>query len=139
MTFVSELSPTPLWKYFDRVLAIPRASKNEDQMRQFIVSLADKLGLQYKTDDAGNLVVYKAGTGGHQEAPTTILQSHLDMVQEKNADIDFDFSTDAIIPVREGEYLTAKGTTLGSDNGIGVAAMLENLGMRLVSISVCVQ
>ena len=124
MTFVSELSPTPLWKYFDRVLAIPRASKNEDQMRQFIVSLADKLGLQYKTDDAGNLVVYKAGTGGHQEAPTTILQSHLDMVQEKNADIDFDFSTDAIIPVREGEYLTAKGTTLGSDNGIGVAAML---------------
>ena len=124
MTFVSELSPTPLWKYFDRVLAIPRASKNEDQMRQFIVSLADKLGLQYKTDDAGNLVVYKAGTDGHQEAPTTILQSHLDMVQEKNADIDFDFSTDAIIPVREGEYLTAKGTTLGSDNGIGVAAML---------------
>ena len=69
-------------------------------------------------------MVKKPGTPGKENAPATILQAHLDMVNEKNSDVAFDFATDAIRPVREGEYLTADGTTLGSDNGIGVAAML---------------
>ena len=75
-------------------------------------------------DAAGNVVVRKPATAGHEQAPVTILQSHLDMVQEKNADVAFDFRTDAIVPRREGEHLYATGTTLGSDNGIGVATML---------------
>ena len=128
MTFVSELDPPALWKHFDNILAIPRASKREDRMRAHIVELADRQGLAHQCDAAGNLVVRKPATPGHEGAPVTILQSHLDMVQEKNADVVFDFATDAIVPEREGEYLTACGTTLGSDNGIGVATMLALIG-----------
>ena len=128
MTFVSELDPPALWKHFDNILAIPRASKREDRMRAHIVELADRQGLAHQCDAAGNLVVRKPATPGHEGAPVTILQSHLDMVQEKNADVAFDFATDAIVPEREGEYLTACGTTLGSDNGIGVATMLALIG-----------
>ena len=128
MTFVSDLEPTALWRHFDAILTIPRASKNEERMRSHIVALADRLGLAHHADAVGNLVVRKPATPGHEGADITILQSHLDMVQEKNADIAFDFAADAIVPQMQGEYLTATGTTLGSDNGIGVAAMLAVMG-----------
>ena len=124
MTFVSDLQPTAVWAYFDQILTIPRGSKKEDAIREFVVSVAERLGLDYDVDDTGNVVVRKGATEGNGSNTSTILQSHLDMVQEKNSDVEFDFDTDAIRPVREGDYLTADGTTLGSDNGIGVATML---------------
>ena len=124
MTFVSDLEPKPLWSHFDEILTIPRGSKEEEKMRAFVVGVAERNGLAHRVDATGNVVVRKPGTAGKENAPATILQAHLDMVNEKNSDVDFDFATDAIEPVLDGEYLTAAGTTLGSDNGIGVAAML---------------
>jgi len=127
MTFVADFEPKALWAHFDEILAIPRGSKEEDQIRNYVVGVAERNGLEHVVDRTGNVVVKKPGTAGRESAPGTILQSHLDMVNEKNSDVDFDFSTDAIKPVVDGEYLTADGTTLGSDNGIGVAAMLAIL------------
>lgn len=124
MTFVSELEPKSLWQYFDHILTIPRGSKNEEKIRQYVISVAEKHGLDYKVDQAGNVVVRKPATAGHENAPVTILQAHLDMVNDKNADVEHDFDKDPIVPQRDGDYLKASGTTLGSDNGIGVAAML---------------
>ena len=124
MTFVSALEPRPVWSHFDTILTIPRASKDEERMRQHVIAAATRAGCDHAIDPAGNVVVRKPATAGHEPAPVTILQSHLDMVQEKNADVAFDFRTDAIVPRREGEHLYATGTTLGSDNGIGVATML---------------
>jgi dipeptidase D len=124
MTFVSDLQPTPVWAYFDQLLAIPRGSKKEERAREFVISVAERLGLAYTVDETGNVIVRKPATAGSGEGGPTILQSHLDMVQEKNSDVDFDFDSEAIRPVLDGEYLKADGTTLGSDNGIGVATML---------------
>ncbi len=124
MTFVADLEPKPVWAYFDQILTIPRGSKKEDQIRAYVISVAEKLGLEYEVDETGNVVVRKEATAGASSGGPTILQSHLDMVQEKNSDVEFDFDGDAIRPVIDGEYLTADGTTLGSDNGIGVATML---------------
>ena len=124
MSFVKELAPRTLWGHFDRILEIPRGSKDEDQVRTYVLEVADAHGLEHEIDDAGNVVVRKPASDGHQDADITVLQSHLDMVNEKNSDVDHDFARDPIRPERDGEWLTARGTTLGADNGIGVAAML---------------
>jgi dipeptidase D len=124
MTFLAELEPKSLWSHFDDILEIPRASKKEERIRDHIVAVAERNGLEYKIDAAGNLVVRKAGSSGHENATATVIQAHLDMVQEKNSDVAFDFDKDAIQPQRDGEYVKATGTTLGSDNGVGVASML---------------
>ena len=124
MTFVSELEPKSLWRHFDQILTIPRGSKEEDRIRAYVVAQAEKLELPFQVDGTGNVVVSKPATAGYEDRPVTILQSHLDMVNEKNSDIDHDFDKDPIQPREDGEYLTASGTTLGSDNGIGVSAML---------------
>jgi dipeptidase D len=124
MTFVETLTPNSLWKHFDQILAIPRGSKNEDQIRTHVVGLARQHGLECLVDTTGNVVVRKPASRGCEDAPITILQSHMDMVNEKNSDVAHDFEKDPIVPVRDGDYLTASGTTLGSDNGIGVATML---------------
>ncbi|MEE8277809.1 MAG: cytosol nonspecific dipeptidase, partial [Thermoanaerobaculia bacterium] len=122
MSFVSDLEPQILWRHFDEILTIPRGSKEEEQMRRYVIGVAERHGLSYQMDRTGNLVVHKPASAGREDAPTTILQSHLDMVNEKNSDVEHDFSKDPIQPQRDGEYLKASGTTLGSDNGIGVAA-----------------
>lgn len=124
MTFVETLEPTALWRHFDKILEIPRGSKEEDRMRRHVITIAQRNDLAYLTDDAGNLVVRKPATPGCEDAAVTILQGHLDMVNEKNSDVEHDFAKDPISPVRAGDYVTADGTTLGSDNGVGVAAML---------------
>ncbi len=124
MTFVAELAPAELWRHFDRILTIPRGSKQEEQIAAYVVSVAESRGLDYQRDSAGNIVVRKPAAGGVRSNATTILQCHLDMVNEKNEEVDHDFTTDPIVPRRDGEYLKATGTTLGSDNGIGVAACL---------------
>lgn len=127
MSFVSELEPRELWQHFDKILTIPRGSKNEQAIGEYVLSIAEKHNLSYKQDDVGNIVVSKPGTSGHESAPITVLQCHLDMVCEKNADVEHDFTKDPIKPQRDGDYLKATGTTLGSDNGIGVAAALAVL------------
>ena len=91
-------------------------------MRQLVIAVAERRGLSFEQDATGNVVVRKPGTTGRESTPVTVLQSHLDMVNEKNSDVTHDFTADAITPRRDGDYLTAEGTTLGSDNGIGVAA-----------------
>jgi dipeptidase D len=124
MTFVADLEPAALWRYFDEILTIPRASKDEGRIREYVIGVAEKLGLQHQTDDVGNVVVRKPASDGVGSAPIVVLQSHLDMVEEKNSDIQHDFRNDPIRPQMDGEWLKATGTTLGADNGIGVASML---------------
>jgi len=127
MTFVADLAPQALWKHFDQILTIPRGSKNEEAMRRYVLGLAERKGLRTRTDAAGNAVVSKPASAGKEGAPIVVLQSHLDMVNEKNSDVVHDFERDPLVPRREGEFVKATGTTLGADNGIGVAAMLALL------------
>ncbi|HEX7184207.1 MAG TPA: aminoacyl-histidine dipeptidase [Thermoanaerobaculia bacterium] len=127
MTFVSDLDPQPLWKHFDEILKIPRGSKNEEAMRRYVLGVAERKGLGVKRDAKGNFVVSKPASAGREEAQITVLQSHLDMVNEKNADVTHDFERNPIAPRQDGEWVRATGTTLGADNGIGVAAMLAVL------------
>ncbi|MFN7942844.1 MAG: aminoacyl-histidine dipeptidase [Thermoanaerobaculia bacterium] len=127
-TFVSDLEPRALWQHFDRILSIPRGSKNEEGMRRYVAEVADARGAAWKRDATGNVVVRLPATAGREGAAAVVLQSHLDMVCEKNSDVAFDFTRDAIVPRRVDDWLYATGTTLGSDNGIGVAAMLALVG-----------
>jgi dipeptidase D len=127
MSFVASLEPQALWQHFDRILSIPRGSKEEAQIREYVIDVARRAGCEHQVDAAGNVIVRKPGTTGRENVPVTILQSHLDMVNEKDSDVTHDFAKDAIRPRRDGEYLNATGTTLGADNGIGVAAMLAVL------------
>ncbi len=121
---LADLEPEALWKHFDKLAAIPRASTKEAAARNYIRTLAAKLGLESEQDDAGNLVVRKPARPGREGAPMALLQGHLDMVCEKNEGTVHNFDTDPIKVVRDGDWLKADGTTLGADNGIGVAASL---------------
>jgi dipeptidase D len=125
MSFVSELDPQSLWQRFDEILAIPRPSTREEAMRRYVLGLAERNGLRHRQDATGNVVVEKPASSGMQGAPTIILQGHLDMVTEKNSGVAHDFERDPIVPRREDGWVKATGTTLGADNGIGVAALLS--------------
>jgi dipeptidase D len=118
------LEPQELWKHFDAIAAIPRASTKEAAARSYVLSLAVKHGLEAMQDAVGNTVVRKPARPGRENAPMTLVQGHLDMVCEKNEGTVFNFDTDGIRIVRDGDWLKADGTTLGSDNGVGVAAAL---------------
>lgn len=124
MSFVQELEPRALWKHFDAILRIPRGSKEEGRIREHVSRIATELGLPLQSDAAGNLVVRKPASPGCEEAAVTILQGHLDMVNEKDSGSPHDFTKDPLVPRRDGEYLRATGTTLGADNGMGISAML---------------
>jgi dipeptidase D len=121
---LADLQPQEVWNHFDRLAAIPRASTKEAAAREYVLSLAAKLGLESTQDDVGNLVVRKPAQPGHDGAPMALLQGHLDMVCEKNENTVHDFDTDPIKVIRDGDWLRADGTTLGSDNGVGVSAAL---------------
>ncbi|MGA1820559.1 MAG: aminoacyl-histidine dipeptidase [Thermoplasmatota archaeon] len=121
------LEPKLLWKHFNELRKIPRCSKNEGKVIEYIISTASSLGLDHKKDGANNLVVRKPASPGHENAPTVVLQGHVDMVCEKNKDVTFDFSKDPIKLRMDKDYLYATGTTLGADNGIGVCAALAVL------------
>jgi dipeptidase D len=118
------LEPKSIWKHFDRIAAIPRASTKEAVIRQYVLDEAARLGLKATQDAAGNVVVSKASHPGRESATPALLQGHLDMVCEKNEGTSFNFDNDGIRIMRDGDWLKADGTTLGSDNGIGVAAAL---------------
>ena len=121
---LENLEPKAVWKHFDRLAAIPRASTKEAAAREYVRALATKLGLESSQDAAGNLVVHKPARPGRERAPMALLQGHLDMVCEKNEGTAHNFDTDPIKVVRDGDWLKADGTTLGADNGVGVAASL---------------
>lgn len=118
------LKPEALWEHFYQITRIPRCSKHEEKIREYVLGVAARNGLQVKTDAVNNIVVKKPATPGRENAPSVVLQSHLDMVCEKNKDTVHDFSKDPIKLLRDGDWITADGTTLGADNGIGVAAAL---------------
>ena len=127
MRKLDKLQPQPIWNYFEDICQIPRPSRKEEKIRQFLLDFATKNNLDSKTDEAGNVLITKPATAGRENTATVVLQSHLDMVCEKNSDKSFNFDTDAIIPVIDGEWVKADGTTLGSDNGIGIAAQMAVL------------
>ncbi len=121
---VKDLKPELIWKCFDEVTKVPRPSCHEEQIRDFLLKFAADHGIEAKTDKVGNVVMKKAATPGHENAPVVILQAHMDMVAEKNGDCDHDFLKDPIETYVDGDWVKAKGTTLGADNGIGVAAAM---------------
>jgi dipeptidase D len=127
MTEINELKPKLLWKHFDEIRKIPHCSKHEDKIRDYIINFSKNQKLKYKQDKNGNVVIFKPASSGFENKPTVILQGHMDMVCEKNSDIKHDFSKDPIKIKINKDILTADGTTLGADNGIGVATSLAIL------------
>ena len=124
---MKSLKPAEVFRFFDEVNKIPRPSKKEEKMIAYLQKFASERGLECKVDETGNVLIRKAATTGMEDRKTVILQSHMDMVCEKNRDVEFDFENDAIQTVIDGEWLKAKGTTLGADDGIGVAMELALL------------
>ncbi|MDZ7778296.1 MAG: aminoacyl-histidine dipeptidase [Bacteroidales bacterium] len=124
---IKKLQPEKLWKNFYELTQIPRPSKKEEAVASFVKAFGKKLGLETKEDATGNIVIRKPATKGYEDRETAILQGHLDMVPQKNNDVDHDFEKDPIDAYIDGEWVTAKGTTLGADNGMGVAAAMAVL------------
>jgi len=118
------LEPQLLWEHFYRISRIPRCSGNEQGVRDYILDAAERNHLEHQADSAGNVVIKKHAASGYDQKPAVVLQGHLDMVCEKHEATHHDFSRDPIPVKREGDWITAEGTTLGADNGIGVAAVL---------------
>lgn len=121
---ISNIEPRHLWKQFDEIRKIPHPSGHEEKLREYLLAFAAQRNLDARADSAGNVVIKIPATPGHENAPVIILQGHMDMVCEKNKDVNFDFMNDAIELEVDGEWLKAKGTTLGADNGVGLAAAM---------------
>lgn len=124
---ILNLEPKPIWKHFYSLTQIPRPSKHEDAIQEFMVNFGNSLGLETIKDEVGNVIIRKPATPGMEDRKGIILQGHLDMVPQKNSDTVHDFTKDPIDAVIDGEWVTAKGTTLGADNGMGVAAAMSVL------------
>jgi dipeptidase D len=127
---VKNLEPQSLWNNFANLNAVPRASKKEGRVIQFMVDFGKSLGLETIQDRTGNVVIKKPATAGMEGRQTVILQSHLDMVHQKNGDTVFNFDTQGIEMYVDGDWVRAKGTTLGADNGIGVATIMSILAAK---------
>ena len=124
---LSTLSPEPIWRYFEEICKIPRLSKNEGKIRKYLLDFADKHGLEAKEDEVGNILIIRPADPSMKTRKTIVLQSHMDMVGEKNADTPHNWAEDPITPfVRDG-WVGANGTTLGADDGIGIASQLAIL------------
>lgn len=121
------LEPKMLWQSFYEICQVPRPSKKEEQIIAFLLDWGKKHGIETVKDHAGNILMKKPASKGYEKRPTVVLQAHMDMVCEKNSDTVHDFLKDPIHPYIDGEWLKAKGTTLGADNGIGMAAMMAVL------------
>ncbi len=126
-TAVRNQEPQLLWNHFADINAIPRASKKEERIIEFMVAFGKKLGLETLVDPVGNVIIRKPATAGMDNRKTVVLQSHLDMVHQKNSDTDFDFDSEGIKMFVDGDWVRADGTTLGADNGLGVAAIMSVL------------
>ena len=130
---IQELEPRAVWQYFHQITQVPRPSAQEEKIQQYILDEAARLGLPAERDAGGNIRVRKAATAGRENEPGVILQAHLDMVAQKNRDTVHDFSKDPIRTVIDGDWVRADGTTLGADNGIGVAMVLAILADKNLS------
>ncbi len=124
---IRDLEPKVVWKYFYDITQIPRPSKKEEKILNWLIEFAKEHNLEYKQDEAGNILITKPATKGKEGVPTVILQSHVDMVCEKNSDVVFNFDNDPIRTIIDGDWVRADGTTLGADNGMGVALQLAVL------------
>ena len=124
---IRDLQPSLVWEIFDQITAVPRPSKHEERIIEYLVEFAQKHSLDYSRDDIGNVVIRKPATPGYESKPTVVLQSHMDMVCEKNSDTVHNFDTDPIRTKIEDGWVKAEGTTLGADCGIGMAAALALL------------
>lgn len=124
---IRKLEPTAMWNNFADLNAVPRPSKKEEKVIQFIKAFGEKLNLPTTVDQAGNVIIKKPATKGMESRVTVVLQSHLDMVHQKNAATTFDFNTQGIEMLIDGDWVKANGTTLGADNGIGVASIMALL------------
>ncbi len=124
---IRQLQPTQLWNKFADLNAVPRASKKEERVIAFIKTFGENLGLETFVDDVGNVIIKKPATAGMENKTAVVMQSHLDMVHQKNNDTVFDFDTQGIEMYIEGDWVKAKGTTLGADNGLGVATIMAIL------------
>ncbi len=126
-TTIRNTEPQTLWNHFADLNAVPRPSKKEERVIQFMVDFGESLGLPTVVDEVGNVIIKKPATPGMEDRQTIVMQSHLDMVHQKNADTDFDFDKQGIEMFIEGDWIKARGTTLGADNGIGVASIMTIL------------
>lgn len=121
---MDQLQPERLWYYFGEICKIPRPSKKEEKIISYLMDFGRKTGLETIKDETGNVLIRKPATAGKENVTPVVLQCHVDMVCEKNSDVSFDFENDPIHPHIEGEWVKATGTTLGADDGIGIAAAL---------------
>ncbi|ELY3830560.1 M20/M25/M40 family metallo-hydrolase, partial [Cronobacter sakazakii] len=127
MSELSQLSPQPLWDIFAKICSIPHPSYHEEQLAEHIMGWAKEKGLFAERDQVGNILIRKPATAGMENRKPVVLQAHLDMVPQKNNDTVHDFTKDPIQPYIDGEWVKARGTTLGADNGIGMASALAVL------------
>lgn len=128
--FTETLQPQPLWHYFYAITQLPHPSGGTDKIRQFLEDFAASMALECKTDNAGNVLICKPASVGLEQAKTIILQAHMDMVPQKNSGVAHNFETDALQVVVAGNWVKAIDTTLGADNGLGVAAILAVLASK---------
>ena len=124
---ISNLSPNLVWQFFDKICSIPHPSKHEEALAQYIINWAKEQNLAVRRDTVGNVFIKKPATPGMENKKGVVLQAHIDMVPQKNEDTVHDFTKDPIQPYIDGEWVTAKGTTLGADNGMGMASCLSVL------------
>ncbi|MFB9120663.1 aminoacyl-histidine dipeptidase [Bergeyella porcorum] len=124
---LTDIEPKIIWKNFAALNAVPRPSKKEEKVIAFIKNFGEQLGLETTVDEVGNVIIKKPATLGMEDRKPVVLQSHLDMVCQKNNDVEFDFETQGIEMEIDGDWVKAKGTTLGADNGLGVAAIMSVL------------
>ncbi|MGO2344900.1 MAG: beta-Ala-His dipeptidase [Providencia sp.] len=127
MSQLSKLSPQPLWDIFAKICSIPHPSKHEEALAAHIIEWSKQKGFHVERDQVGNILIRKPATAGYENRKAVVLQAHLDMVPQKNNDTVHDFTKDPIRPYVNGEWVTAEGTTLGADNGIGMASALAVL------------
>ena len=126
-TAIKDLHPKAIWENFYKLTQVPRPSEHEEKARTFMLNWAEENHIEAKMDEAGNIIMSKPATPGMENRKGVILQGHLDMVPQKNEDTRHDFTTDPIQAFVDGEWVRAKGTTLGADNGIGVATAMALL------------
>ena len=129
---IKNLKPAEVWSIFDQMLKIPRPSKHEEKIQEWAVNFGKSLGLETIKDEIGNVIIRKPATPGKENCKGVVLQGHLDMVPQKNSDKTHDFAKDPIEALIDGEWVKANGTTLGSDNGIGVSASMAVLASKII-------
>ena len=124
---IKNLAPELVWNIFDQITKVPRPSKKEEKIRQWLVDFAKQHNIECHLDATGNLLMRKPATPGYEDHQTIVMQGHIDMVCEKNSNVDHDFENDPIETIIDGDWVKANGTTLGADNGVGVALSLACL------------